>query len=406
MKNKVVMFTLVSVAFCMSAFSALEAIQVPSSSTVPGFIRAPEAMWADLPISSKVQETFKAYVKDKLAGSAQSGDSEFDLNSLANALIEQFDQSNLNFNERFNGIILAFCFKIASEGNGEIVQEMGKYFLGGTLGEFIAKMYKDLDKNSDAVIQLNVRTRVALRNDGYHKEYFLGETIDNEKRDGQIYYIHSESVQRPTGFLSMLGFGYTDKRNWGRYLLNKAAVIGGAAAAGGLAYFAGKRYHDQQQRRYNALNQPQGGFRSFIEGNRKAWQDLEKNQPSAIEQFTNIPRAVGGYFFNKPINMAKTVNQRIETKEDMRHNTHKQIVQLKKEEKERLREANKATRSKKMQSQQGVYNPVGSAFDIEGGMPLGTTEYRENLRKQIKQEYADKIKEVKEQLSQDLRNVK
>ena len=59
--------------------------------------------------------------------------------------------------------------------NPKALEGLKDTFLSGTLGQFMGKMYDKIKANpdqsdaADALIKLNVRTRVALRNDGYHK---------------------------------------------------------------------------------------------------------------------------------------------------------------------------------------------------------------------------------------------
>lgn len=443
MKNNLIMITLLGVTFSIGAS------------------RAPEAAWADMPISNDVIQNYNKYLNDRLAGSEQGGNVEFDVMGLMNALNTNFNDSGVLDSEKFAPMIGAFIFDRLADTPMKDLKTTGDSFLlindekgnlvPGTLGEFTGKMCKYLmEKQPDApaLAKMNVYTRVALRNDGYRKEYFLGDTADTEKRDGMRHYFYSEPVKRPSGFLAMLGFGYTDKRSWGRYLTRKGlglATIGGAAALG---YYGGKAYSGRQPvqeeplskwenfkyRWFNPAMVPERevttteGLKSIpsrIRGRSSAeqkamWQEHDAGQLSTREGWRKVGRS---RFFSPAGPEEQEANKNVwstgdATGSDTRHRynkwqerkennaqAHKQIAEIKKQEKEALKEVNKLELPQPTQpgffgrmlgykSEQPI-NPMGSSFDIEGRMPIGTTAFRENKKREIKEQAKVEIDEVK-----------
>ena len=102
-----------------------------------------------------------------------------------------------------------------------------------TLGGLAALIYEYSDR--DPKLKLFWR-QIALRGNGYFKEYFLYGQKDEEKINQEPNSFFQIKTQRPKSWSSLVGLGndYVDKRGWLKYsydMLKYPIVIGGLGYA-------------------------------------------------------------------------------------------------------------------------------------------------------------------------------
>lgn len=236
MKKKIVILSVLSL---MPSLGATESMLVaPGSANME-----PQYQWYDVPMI-KAQEEFRRYY-DFIAENGPNIEtvSMTYLSNLQKAIKNILDEIPLAINmivdlktqeKRFDILVGAYCYLVGeASSNLKDLAQYNSYL--SDIGTFIGKMTSRMTNEVGSLDSLNIKTEVALRNDGYKREYFLGEVIDNEKKDGIRYYFYSEPTKRPAMWRSLLGFGYTDKRGWFKYAFDKVkypAVFGGLAYAG------------------------------------------------------------------------------------------------------------------------------------------------------------------------------
>ena len=175
----------------------------------------PEYQWYAAPMTRTVDSEVLASMKINT------------LNQTINAILDKNAVAR-----RFIGLVPDYCgFVFEASSDLKDLDQYRSYL--DDVGTFVGKM---CSRRTD-LESLNVRTEVALRNDGYRREYFLGEVEDTEKKDGIRRYFYSEPTKRPAMWRSLLGFGYTDKRGWLKYAFDKAKL----PAAAGIIGYAGYR---------------------------------------------------------------------------------------------------------------------------------------------------------------------